>query len=590
MALFSNSTLKREQIALQKDKIALEKDKINLERKELQVRSNLLSNIKNSGYDQSGASTQKKSLKGWTAHSKSPQEDIDPNLHTLRQRSRDLYMSAPLAVSAVKTKKTNVVGSGLRLKCRLDYEFLGITKEQAEAWERTTEREFELFALSRWCDMLRLNNFYELQPLAYMSWLINGDGFTLIHQQDPTKWMPYGLRLHLIEADRVSTPGAGYSRLASFVSGHYNTVGKNKENGNAIYNGVEVDSSGAVVAYWICNQYPNSNIKGIKKDWKRIEAFGELTGNPNILHLIEQERCEQYRGVPFLAPVIECLKQITRYTEAELMAAVVQAYFTVFIKTEAPASGNPISDVVLPDQQVNQDDQADDDVSYELGSGTVNVMRPGESMEFADPKRPASGFDGFVSSMAKMVGAALEVPYELLMKSFTASYSASRAALLEAWKAIYTSRSWFVNDFCQPIYELWLAEAVARGRIDAPGFFNDPIIKAAWSKAEWTGPTQGQIDPVKEVTAAILRMSEALSTHEQETVAMNGGNWDNNIEQIMLENELLRAARIEPNNTAVSGGSSGSEGNDDDQQRQTVNNLVSAVIKNMLERSLVESE
>jgi lambda family phage portal protein len=586
MAIFAKSALKHEQIALQREKIALE-------RKAVKTRNELLSNIKNSGYDQNGASTQKKSLKGWTANSKSPQEDIDPHLHILRQRSRDLCRSAPLAVSAVRTKKTNVVGSGLRLKARLDYKFLEITKEQAAEWERKTEREFELFALSRWCDALRLNNFYELQPLAYMSWLMNGDGFALIRQDKPTTWMPYGLRLYLIEADRVSTPGAGYRRMASYISGYYNTLGKNPDNGNAIYNGVEVDSSGAVVAYWICNQYPNSHIKGYKREWKRVEAFGAKTGNPNVLHLLEQERCEQYRGVPFLAPVIECLKQITRYTEAELMAAVVQAYFTAFIKTEAPANENPLSDVIVPDQQVTANDASEEDVSYELGAGTVNVLRPGESVDFADPKRPASGFEPFVASMAKMIGAALEVPYELLMKSFTASYSASRAALLEAWKAIYTSRSWFVNDFCQPIYELWLSEAVARGRIDAPGFFNDPAIKAAWCKAEWTGPTQGQIDPVKEVTAAILRMSEALSTHEQETVAMNGGNWDNNIEQLALETKLLQDAGLGSTKVSSRGRVEEDEsGGDEGQtsQTQVSNSLVNAIVRKLLGRSLIESE
>jgi capsid protein len=124
--------------------------------------------------------------------------------------------------------------------------------------------------------------------------------------------MPYGLRLHLIEADRISTPNTN-KPIVSFLPPKNNTMGR-ASNGNFIYNGVEVDSTGAVVAYHICNQYPNSNLKGVKKEWKRVEAFGANTGNPNILQLMEQERCEQYRGVPYLAPVIEALKQITRYT------------------------------------------------------------------------------------------------------------------------------------------------------------------------------------------------------------------------------------------------------------------------------------
>lgn len=516
--------------------IAFVSPRIALKREMARTRLSFMRDLKNSGYDQSGASTQKKSLKGWTAVSKSPQEDIDANLHTLRQRSRDLYMSSPLGVSAIKINRTNVIGGGLKLKAKIDYEILGLTREQAERWEKNTEREFALWAESKWCDALRLSNFYELQQLALISWLMNGDAWGLIKYEDPTSWMPYGLRIHLIEADRISTPEMGQI-TSSFIMTKSNTVGE-AENGNTIYNGVEVDSNGTVVAYYICNQYPNSNIKGYKKEWVRVEAFGQRTGNPNILQIFEQERCEQYRGIPYLTPVIEALKQITRYTEAELTAAVVQAFFTAFIKYEGPKTEIPFGEVIPEEQQVDQPDPT----TYELGAGTINVLGPNEDVVFADPKRPGSGFEGFVNNITKQIGAALEIPHELLTKNFMASYSASRAALLEAWKAFKMRRTWFSSDFTQPIYELWLAEAVARGRINAPGFFNDPIIRKAWARAEWIGPAQGQIDPTKEVEAAIMRVKQGFSTRERETYELTGGNWDDNIDQITRENELLAKA------------------------------------------------
>lgn len=157
--------------------------------------------------------------------------------------------------------------------------------------------------------------------------------------------------------------------------------------------------------------------------------------------------------------------------------------------------------------------------------------------------------------MTKYIGAALEIPYELLTKSFTASYSASRAALLEAWKAFRMRRTWFANDFCQPVYELWLSEAVARGRIIAPGFFNDPAKKKAWCRADWNGPAPGQIDPTKEVEAAIKRVEQGFSTREKETIELTGGDWDKNIEQVARENELLRKAQgVQQSNPGQEGG------------------------------------
>lgn len=81
-------------------------------------------------------------MKGFNAPSGSAHEDIDFNNYTMRQRARMLYMAAPIATSAIKTNRTNVVGVGLRLKSRIDREVLGLSPDQAERWQKETEREF----------------------------------------------------------------------------------------------------------------------------------------------------------------------------------------------------------------------------------------------------------------------------------------------------------------------------------------------------------------------------------------------------------------------------------------------------------------
>lgn len=103
-------------------------------------------------------------------------------------------------------------------------------------------------------------------------------------------------------------------------------------------------------------------------------------------------------------------------------------------------------------------------------------------------------------------------------------------------------RRWFVDDFTQPIFEIWLAEAVAIGRIKAPGFFDDPLVRNAWSGANWRGPIQGQLDPKKEAEAQILLINKGIKTHEQATRELGGGDWTENIEQLALENEKLNKA------------------------------------------------
>jgi lambda family phage portal protein len=532
---------------------------LGLKRELARAQSKVVRSFMNTGYSESGASTRKKSMKGWNSLSSSPEEDIDLNLFVLRNRCRDLY-NAPLGRSSIQTTRTNVIGSGLKLKSRIDYKFLGIDEDQADEWEQNVEREFALWADSVHCDSCKLNNFYELQQLAQLSWLQSGDTFALLKQDKPLPYMPYGLRICLIEADRVSTPNT----LNNIVSNGIFAIEATANNGNRIVSGVEIDSIGATVAYYISNRYPQSfyimnNTAPLQ--WTRVEAFGNLTGRRNILHLMESERPEQRRGVPFLAPVIEPLKQLTRYTEAELMAAVVTGMFTVFIKSKGASSDIPLGTMIQGDEQVPGNNT---EVNYELAPGAINVLQPDEEVEIANPGRPNTAFDGFVNALCRQIGAALEIPQELLQKSFQSSYSAARAALLEAWKMFRMRRGWMSNDFCQPIYEEWLSQAVAMGRVKAPGFFDDPIIRKAWCGAEWNGPAPGQLDPLKEISAAEKRIQNCISTREQETMEINGGNFDKNIQQAKREQKLMKESGLLADDSIVLDGNSlkGGENNE----------------------------
>jgi capsid protein len=105
-------------------------------------------------------------------------------------------------------------------------------------------------------------------------------------------------------------------------------------------------------------------------------------------------------------------------------------------------------------------------------------------------------------------------------------------------------RSWFVKDFCQPVYEEVITEAVAKGRLAAPGFWDAPEIRAAWLRAEWYGPTQGQLDPLKEVNAAAVRVEKGFSTRARETSELTGGNFETNVRQLSREESLMQAAGL----------------------------------------------
>ncbi len=490
--------------------------------------------IRNSGYSGGGASLTKKTLKTYRPTHYSAKEDIDRNLATLRNRAADLVMNSPLGTAAVNVETTNVVGAGLKVFPRINSSVLGVSPEYARSWSRKTKQEFELWASNAFaCDYLRRNNFAELQHIAFASYLVDGDSFCLFKRRVPTTDCPYSLRLQLIDGQRVSNP------IQSGVALSYSNVEMKKlGSNNRIVNGIEVDGDGVQVAIWISNRIWNEPTT-LTPDltWQRVRWFGRDTHCRNVLHICHDTRPDMFRGVPLLAPVIETLKQISRYGDAELSSAIVKSFFSVFF---VQPSGNYDLNEMLgtPDAEAIDKGQPCVDVGeYRLGVATMAALPQGVDVKAIDSTNAQSTFDAFMSSFIKQVGAAIGIPYEVLMKNFTASYSASRAALLQAADEFRQRKAWFVQDFLQPVYRQFLMEAVALGRIDAPGF-DDPLRREAWSAADWRNETSHYLDPTKETEAAILRLNAGLSTHAQEIAEMNGQDFDDVLETLAQERAL----------------------------------------------------
>jgi len=111
---------------------------------------------------------------------------------------------------------------------------------------------------------------------------------------------------------------------------------------------------------------------------------------------------------------------------------------------------------------------------------------------------------------------------------------------LEYWKSVDAARSEFITQFCNPIYEEWLTEAITLGRISAPGFFDDPAKREAWLGAEWYGPAQGQLNPKDEAEAANIRVKSGMSTLAREAAQITGMDFENEIlPQRIREHEAM---------------------------------------------------
>lgn len=453
-------------------------------------------------YAHHGASTRKNAFRGMDDNLYSADEDIGENKNILMARSRQLYMGNSIGVGAIRKMRTNIVGKGIRLKSKINKVGLNLTDEQAYKIQDEIQTIWELWADSKECDITRQNNFYQLQSLLVLTQLIDGECFVLLPYRQKPKDI-FELKIQLIDSARCQQP--------SKVPPEKN-----------IKNGVEINKDGEPIAYYFVNSLDDL-------DAKKFDVYGK-NGRRNILIIMEKERIGQRRGVPLLAPVIEMLSQITKYTNSELTNAVVSAMFTVFITRDRDT--DPQSSLI-PLEEQNEDDK-----NYQLGNGTVVELEPGQKIEAANTQRANSNFESFLFQMSKLVGTALEIPVEVLLAHFSASYSASRAALEEAYKTYKMRREWLISDFCQPVFEEFLDEAVAKGYLKLPGYDN-PLKRKYYQGAEWYGEAQTQLDPLKEVKAAQIRILSGISTIAREARSITGTDWKDNIEQLKSEMALL---------------------------------------------------
>lgn len=459
-----------------------------------------------------GAKKDRRQTKNWHADANSANADTSADLPTLRARSRDLRRNVPIATGAIATRITNVVGEGLKVFPQVKRHALGLTEEQAREWNRAAKAEFELAAWT--ADYTGVQDFYELQALVFGSVDESGDVFP-IRRYRKDEGDTYGTKLQIIEADRVSNPQFGMDT-------------------ETLTAGVETSRDGRVLAYHISSHHPGDTMR-TAMTWRRVPAYYS-DGRPIVLHLFKRLRPDQARGVPYLAPVIEMIKQFGTYTDAEVQAAVISAFFTVFITSGGGADTSPV-----PTTAANGGNGKGETA---LGPGAILDLMPDEDVKIANPNRPNPNFDDFAMALLRQIGVALELPFELLIKHFTASYSASRAALEMAWQTFRRERTWLVKGFCQPYYEWIIEEAIVEGRLQAPGFFNDPAIRAAWLNAEWYGQVKLSLDPKKDAEADAQDLQNLTKTRQQIIQERTGGDVESKFEQLGYERQLADDNRI----------------------------------------------
>jgi lambda family phage portal protein len=369
-------------------------------------------------------------------------------------------------------------------------------------------------------------NFASMTQLVFRAWMANGEALALplwLERVDT----PFRTCLQLVETDRLSNP-------------------EGEPTSARLRGGVEMDVYGRPLAYHVQRQLEGTPLElyaflgggyatlgsiGLL-EWDRIPAETDW-GRKRVLHLYTQDRVDQTRGKPLLSPVIEQFRMLDSYQRTELQSSIVNSLVAGVITT--PMDPVAIAEMVGGDPNKYLSEKGE--YRPQMEGGSLVPLYPGDELTPFVPARPAPQFSNFVEAVIRQIGAAIGLPYELVLKDFSkTNYSSARAALLEAWRFFIGRRTWLSIYWCSAVYKLWFEEAVSAGMIDAPNFYE---LMPFYLRSKWIGPGRGWIDPVKEAQAAQIRLGTMISTLELEC-AEQGLDWNEVQEQRALELERAR--------------------------------------------------
>lgn len=447
------------------------------------------------------------------------------DLWSLRLRSMQLFLENPYAKGLILRLITNIVNTGLNLESVPGNSILGLSEEFLQDWTEDIEVKWNIWGKNKSAvDYIELNTFGALERLILLISILAGDCLVILRQNKKTK-LP---NIQLIDGSNINTPFAT-SDVKKLRSGH------------KIIQGVEVDARGRQVAYWVTLLNGQS---------KRVPAIGEKSKRRLAwLYYGTQKRINDIRGIPLLGCVLQQLKEMDRFKDAELRAAVVNAIFPLFIKRDQPGIATaPISGGAVRKGTATVTDGDGSTRNLQVDSmipGTImERLEVGEEPVSFNTQRPNINFGAFESAIVNSIAWANEIPPEILKLLFGNNFSASRQASNEFKTYLKKARLVHSEQFNQTIYQEWLISMVLSGDILAPGFLDawravDIFIFGAWILTEWPGVIRPSVDLLKDVAAYEKAIKQGLTTRERSARDLFGMSFNSFIRKLGKENEAF---------------------------------------------------
>ena len=458
-------------------------------------------------------------LKTWRPALRETSDDIGQAWYDSAARAVESLQNSGFIAGVADVCTAQIVGSGLNVAVRPDFEALGWTEEFARNWSgRVESRWYSYSSNPQECDAAGRMTHGQMQQAVIRSWLAFGETFALL----PMFRRPSGSTLSKIA---LLPP----SRLVM------------ESDGQNLVQGVRVDRWGAPLAYKV--RVKDTDLMS----WRDVEyrAF-DRDGRYLVAHIFDPLTCAP-RGISPLAPVIKVLRQVDQYADATLTSAMIQTIFAATVKTglmgDAAFAGLRTAD----DQKevVDLDGFAEAKIDwYENAKidlfqhGRIGHLMPGDELEFHASQQSSQNYDGFMAWLIREIARCAGVTYESATGDYRgATYSSVRMATAEQWNIVLQRRSNIAVPFCQITYQNWLEEEIGSGRIEFPGGLDAFYAnRVAATGALWTGPARPQADDLKTARAHEVLHKLGVTTWQQ-ICADYGLDWREVADQRAAEKE-----------------------------------------------------
>lgn len=398
-------------------------------------------------------------------------------LPTLRSRSRHAVQNNPWASNGVAAIEAAAAGTGITpASAHPDEATRRAIGAAWDAWQSVADAESRL-------------DFYGVTAAVARAIATDGEALVqIIEGRD-------GLRLRHLPAEllahdetRDGLPGGGY-----------------------LVSGVEFNAAGERVGYMVHRAVPTA-----------FAGFTTPLRLPaeSVLHIFRPLGAGQVRGIPWLTPALLRLRDEDQTEDALLMAAKVAALHAGFLIDQNSTGPSPFTSA--------DGDQRGTLLEAGLEPGTLRVLPGGYDVRFSSPQQMQQAVE-FLGLQLRAIAAGLGVPEYLLTGDLRqANYSSLRAALVEFRRRIEGfQHNILVRQFCRPVWKRFVAHAVLRGQLDAPGFDDDP---APYYAAEFYPPAWPWVDPLKDAEAEGALIQTGLKSRRQ-AVAERGYS----VEQLDVE-------------------------------------------------------